>query len=84
MSLRAKTCPQRREMASATSGPGRCVSKGGLGRRPPLARVRVAVRLRPFMDGETEAKELPCVRAIDSCSLEVANWKKYQETLKYQ
>ncbi|XP_021022689.1 kinesin-like protein KIF22 isoform X2 [Mus caroli] len=84
MSLRAKTGPQRREMASATSGPGRCVSKGGLGRRPPLARVRVAVRLRPFMDGETEAKELPCVRAIDSCSLEVANWKKYQETLKYQ
>ena len=37
-----------------------------------------------FVDEETEAKEHPCVRAIDSCSLEVANWRKYQETIKYQ
>ncbi|XP_052054536.1 kinesin-like protein KIF22 isoform X2 [Apodemus sylvaticus] len=84
MSVSAKTRLRRREMASATSGPGRCVNKGGLGRRPTLARVRVAVRLRPFMDAETEAKEPSCVRAVDSCSLEVANWRKYQETLKYQ
>ncbi|XP_031244228.1 kinesin-like protein KIF22 [Mastomys coucha] len=83
MSVRAKIRLQRRKMASATSGPGRCVSKGRLSRRPSLARVRVAVRLRPFMDGETEEKEPPCVRAIDSCSLEVANWRK-SETLKYQ
>ncbi|EDM17322.1 kinesin family member 22, isoform CRA_c [Rattus norvegicus] len=81
MNVRAKKKPQQREMASASSGPSRSLSKGGVSRRPPLARVRVAVRLRPFMD---EAKEPPCVRGIDSCSLEVANWRKYQETLKYQ
>ncbi|OBS63476.1 hypothetical protein A6R68_08030 [Neotoma lepida] len=36
------------------------------------------------MDEATRANEAPCVRGIDSCSLEVANWRKYQETLKYQ
>uniref|UniRef100_A0A8C6QHU4 Kinesin-like protein n=1 Tax=Nannospalax galili TaxID=1026970 RepID=A0A8C6QHU4_NANGA len=58
--------------------------KVGTGRRPPPARVRVAVRLRPFVDGAAGANEPPCVRGIDSCSLEVANWRNYQETLKYQ
>lgn len=71
-------------MAAATSGAGRCLSKVGASRRPPPARVRVAVRLRPFMDEATKASEPSCVRGIDSCSLEVANWRKYQETLKYQ
>lgn len=72
-------------MAAATSGAGRCrLSKVGAGRRPPPARVRVAVRLRPFVDGAAAASEPPCVRGIDSCSLEVANWRNYQETLKYQ
>ncbi|CAO2583344.1 Kinesin-like protein KIF22 [Lemmus lemmus] len=65
-------------------GAGRCLSKVGASRRPPPARVRVAVRLRPFMDEATKASEPSCVRGIDSCSLEVANWRKYQETLKYQ
>uniref|UniRef100_A0A8C2VL47 Kinesin-like protein n=1 Tax=Chinchilla lanigera TaxID=34839 RepID=A0A8C2VL47_CHILA len=74
-----------RQMATATSGAGRCrLSKVGAGRRPPPARVRVAVRLRPFLDETAGASEPPCVRAIDSCSLEVANWRNYQETLKYQ
>ncbi|CAO2583345.1 Kinesin-like protein KIF22 [Lemmus lemmus] len=80
----AKARPRRREMAGATSGAGRCLSKVGASRRPPPARVRVAVRLRPFMDEATKASEPSCVRGIDSCSLEVANWRKYQETLKYQ
>ncbi|XP_075828422.1 kinesin-like protein KIF22 [Microtus pennsylvanicus] len=84
MDAGAKARPRRREMAAATSGAGRCLSKGGASRRPPPARVRVAVRLRPFMDEETKASEPSCVRGVDSCSLEVANWKKYQETLKYQ
>nr|XP_040133045.1 kinesin-like protein KIF22 isoform X2 [Ictidomys tridecemlineatus] len=82
---------RRREMAAATSGiqtrqgAGRCrLSKMGSGRRPPPARVRVAVRLRPFVDGTSGTSESPCVRGIDSCSLEVANWRNYQETLKYQ
>ncbi|XP_036036372.1 kinesin-like protein KIF22 [Onychomys torridus] len=84
MNIEAKARPRRRKMAAATSGAGRCLSKGGSSRRPPPARVRVAVRLRPFMDEATRATEVPCVRGIDSCSLEVANWRKYQETLKYQ
>uniref|UniRef100_A0A8C5P4K7 Kinesin-like protein n=2 Tax=Jaculus jaculus TaxID=51337 RepID=A0A8C5P4K7_JACJA len=76
---------RRREMAATTSGAGRCrLSKVGAGRRPPPARVRVAVRLRPFVDGAAGTSEPPCVRGIDSCSLEVANWRNYQETLKYQ
>ncbi|XP_040828966.1 kinesin-like protein KIF22 isoform X2 [Ochotona curzoniae] len=66
-------------------GAGRCrLSKMGTGRRPPPARVRVAVRLRPFVDGTAGANDPPCVRGLDSCSLEVANWRNYQETLKYQ
>ncbi|XP_023577461.1 kinesin-like protein KIF22 isoform X1 [Octodon degus] len=66
-------------------GAGRChLSKIGTGRRPPPARVRVAVRLRPFLDETAGTSEPSCVRAIDSCSLEVANWRNYQETLKYQ
>ncbi|XP_059122578.1 kinesin-like protein KIF22 [Peromyscus eremicus] len=84
MNIEAKARPRRREMAAATSGASRCLSKVGPSRRPPPARVRVAVRLRPFMDEATRANEAPCVRGIDSCSLEVANWRKYQETLKYQ
>ncbi|XP_055994812.1 kinesin-like protein KIF22 [Sorex fumeus] len=74
----------RREMAAAASGAGRCrLSKAGAGRRPPPARVRVAVRLRPFVDGPAGTSEPPCVRGLDSCSLEVANWRNHQETLKY-
>ncbi|XP_004479409.1 kinesin-like protein KIF22 isoform X1 [Dasypus novemcinctus] len=76
---------RRRDMAAAASGAGRCrLSKVGAGRRPPPARVRVAVRLRPFVDGTTEANDAPCVRGLDSCSLEIANWRNHQETLKYQ
>ncbi|XP_007107441.1 kinesin-like protein KIF22 isoform X2 [Physeter macrocephalus] len=75
----------RREMAAATSGAGRCrLSKVGAGRRPPPARVRVAVRLRPFVDGAAGENDTPCVRGLDSCSLEIANWRNHQETLKYQ
>uniref|UniRef100_A0A2K5ET68 Kinesin-like protein KIF22 n=1 Tax=Aotus nancymaae TaxID=37293 RepID=A0A2K5ET68_AOTNA len=79
--------PRRREMlaATATSGAGRCrLSKIGASRRPPPARVRVAVRLRPFVDRTAGTSDPPCVRGMDSCSLEIANWRNHQETLKYQ
>ncbi|XP_006148237.1 kinesin-like protein KIF22 [Tupaia chinensis] len=77
--------PRRREMAATVSGAGRCrLSKVGTGRRPPPARVRVAVRLRPFVDETAGASDPPCVRGMDSCSLEIANWRNHQETLKYQ
>ncbi|KAM8779659.1 kinesin-like protein KIF22 [Rhynchonycteris naso] len=76
---------RRREMAAAISGAGRCrLSKVGAARRPPPARVRVAVRLRPFVGGTAGANGAPCVRGLDNCSLEIANWKNHQETLKYQ
>lgn len=76
---------RRREMAAVTSGAGRCrLSKVGAARRLPPARVRVAVRLRPFVDGTAGADDTLCVRGLDSCSLEIANWRNHQETLKYQ
>ncbi|KAM4829580.1 kinesin-like protein KIF22 [Thomomys bottae] len=76
---------RRREMAAATSGATRCrLNKMGTGRHPPPARVRVAVRLRPFVEEAAGSSEPPCVRGLDSCSLEVANWRNCQETLKYQ
>lgn len=66
-------------------GAGRCrLSKVGAVRRPPPARVRVAVRLRPFVDETSGANDTPCVRGLDSYSLEIANWRNHQETLKYQ
>lgn len=43
----------------------------------------MAVRLRPFVNESAGASELPCVRGLDSRSLEVANWRNHQETLKY-
>ncbi|XP_003282027.2 kinesin-like protein KIF22 isoform X2 [Nomascus leucogenys] len=89
MAAGGSTQQRRREMAAAsaaaTSGAGRCrLSKIGASRRPPPARVRVAVRLRPFVDGTAGASDSPCVRGMDSCSLEIANWRNHQETLKYQ
>ncbi|XP_025226653.1 kinesin-like protein KIF22 isoform X1 [Macaca nemestrina] len=91
MSAGVSTQQRQREMAAAvaaaaaTSGAGRCrLSKIGASRRPPPARVRVAVRLRPFVDGTAGASDPPCVRGMDSCSLEIANWRNHQETLKYQ
>lgn len=41
------------------------------------------MRLRPFVNESAGASELPCVRGLDSRSLEVANWRNHQETLKY-
>ncbi|PNJ33488.1 KIF22 isoform 5 [Pongo abelii] len=89
MAAEGSTQQRRRVMAAAsaasTSGAGRCrLSKIGASRRPPPARVRVAVRLRPFVDGTAGASDPPCVRGMDSCSLEIANWRNHQETLKYQ
>ncbi|XP_049644090.1 kinesin-like protein KIF22 [Suncus etruscus] len=76
--------PPLRQASRLIERAGRCrLSKVGAGRRPLPARVRVAVRLRPFVNESAGASELPCVRGLDSCSLEVANWRNHQETLKY-
>ncbi|XP_060137657.1 kinesin-like protein KIF22 isoform X3 [Zootoca vivipara] len=47
------------------------------------ARVRVCVRLRPSV-GTGEGKEAPCVRGVDSCSLEILNVRNNMETMKYK
>ncbi|XP_061666112.1 kinesin-like protein KIF22 [Syngnathoides biaculeatus] len=56
------------------------VTDGG---RKKASRVRVAVRLRPFMDEQDEKGEGPCVRGLDSQALEIVNWRNATETLKY-
>uniref|UniRef100_A0A8D0H3R0 Kinesin-like protein n=1 Tax=Sphenodon punctatus TaxID=8508 RepID=A0A8D0H3R0_SPHPU len=47
------------------------------------ARVRVCVRLRPGV-GSGEGQDAPCVRGLDSRSLEIVNWRNQMETMKYQ
>lgn len=57
------------------------VSDGG-GKKTSM--VRVAVRLRPYMDKQDEKSEGPCVRGLDSQNLEIVNWRNATETVKYQ
>lgn len=47
------------------------------------ARVRVAVRLRPYMGKLDEKSEGPCVRGLDAQNLEIINWRNATETVKY-
>lgn len=56
------------------------VSDGG---SKKVSRVRVAVRLRPYMTKTDEKNEGPCVRGIDSQNLEIINWRNATETVKY-
>ncbi|XP_056157646.1 kinesin-like protein KIF22 [Lampris incognitus] len=44
------------------------------------SRVRVAVRLRPYMEDKGEGH---CVRGLDSQNLEIINWRNATETVKY-
>ncbi|KAM9837305.1 kinesin-like protein KIF22 isoform 1-T2 [Aulostomus maculatus] len=56
------------------------VSDGG---NRKTSRVRVAVRLRPYMTKQDEKGEGPCVRGLDSQNLEIINWRNATETVKY-
>lgn len=56
------------------------VSDGG---NKKTSRVRVAVRLRPYMSKQDEKGEGPCVRGLDSQNLEIINWRNATETVKY-
>ncbi|KAK6467855.1 kinesin-like protein KIF22 [Huso huso] len=47
-------------------------------------RVRVSVRLRPYISREDEGKEGPCVRGTGDRSLEILNWRNSMETMSYQ
>ncbi|XP_051958306.1 kinesin-like protein KIF22 [Xyrauchen texanus] len=48
------------------------------------SRVRVAVRLRPYMDKQDEKGEGSCVRGLGPQKLEIINWRNATETLQYQ
>lgn len=48
------------------------------------ARVRVAVRLRPYMDKQDEKCEGACVRGLGPQTLEIVNWRNATESLQYQ
>ncbi|KAJ7984469.1 hypothetical protein DPEC_G00355150 [Dallia pectoralis] len=48
------------------------------------SRVRVAVRLRPYMEKQDDKGEGACVRGLDSQTLEIINWRNATETLQYQ
>ncbi|KAK5607166.1 Kinesin-like protein kif22 [Crenichthys baileyi] len=56
------------------------VSDGG---SKKTSRVRVAVRLRPYVSRQDEKGEGPCVRGLDSQNLEIINWRNATETVKY-
>ncbi|KAG7492233.1 hypothetical protein MATL_G00011630 [Megalops atlanticus] len=58
-----------------------CDAAGGSKR---TSRVRVAVRLRPYMEKQDDKGEGPCVRGLGSQSLEIINWRNSTETLQYQ
>ncbi|XP_068099907.1 kinesin-like protein KIF22 [Hyperolius riggenbachi] len=53
----------------------------GHGKKASTARVRVAVRLRPYME---KNEDKVCVRGLDSQSLEIINWRNQMETMQYQ
>ncbi|XP_062859523.1 kinesin-like protein KIF22 isoform X2 [Trichomycterus rosablanca] len=58
------------------------VNDSSASKRP--SRVRVAVRLRPYVDKQDEKAEGPCVRGLGPQSLEIINWRNATETLQYQ
>ncbi|KAF0025387.1 hypothetical protein F2P81_022268 [Scophthalmus maximus] len=47
------------------------------------SRVRVAVRLRPYVGKQDERSEGPCVKGLDAQNLEIINWRNATETVKY-
>ncbi|KAM4025835.1 kinesin-like protein KIF22 isoform 2-T2 [Anomaloglossus baeobatrachus] len=53
----------------------------GVNKKPSPSRVRVSVRLRPYME---KAEEKACVRGLDSQSLVIVNWRNQLETMQYQ
>lgn len=53
------------------------------GANKKTSRVRVAVRLRPYMCKQDEKDEGPCVRGLDSQNLEIVNWRNATESVKY-
>ncbi|XP_073403445.1 kinesin-like protein KIF22 isoform X2 [Dendrobates tinctorius] len=53
----------------------------GVNKKPSPSRVRVSVRLRPYME---KAEDRACVRGLDAQSLEIVNYRNQLETMQYQ
>ncbi|XP_069100188.1 kinesin-like protein KIF22 [Pleurodeles waltl] len=53
-------------------------------KRSAPARVKVGVRLRPYMNLEESKQQRPCVRGLNDQSLEIVNWRNQLETMQYQ
>ncbi|XP_033975348.1 kinesin-like protein KIF22 isoform X2 [Trematomus bernacchii] len=53
------------------------------GANKKVSRVRVVVRLRPYMGTHDEKDEGSCVRGLDSKNLEIINMRNATETVKY-
>ncbi|XP_059499238.1 kinesin-like protein KIF22 isoform X1 [Stegostoma tigrinum] len=45
--------------------------------------VQVVVRLRPYQATEDDQQQGPCVRGLDTRSLEIVNWRSRMETMQY-
>ncbi|XP_058868230.1 kinesin-like protein KIF22 [Acipenser ruthenus] len=63
------------------------LAEAGLVKKPShsaATRVRVSVRLRPYMSRDDEGKEGLCVRGTGNQSLEILNWRNTMETMSYQ
>ncbi|KAK1151976.1 kinesin-like protein KIF22 [Acipenser oxyrinchus oxyrinchus] len=63
------------------------LAEAGLVKKPSHSastRVRVSVRLRPYMSRDDEGKEGLCVRGTGNQSLEILNWRNTMETMSYQ
>ncbi|XP_073504877.1 kinesin-like protein KIF22 isoform X2 [Phyllobates terribilis] len=53
----------------------------GVNKKPSPSRVRVSVRLRPYMEKQ---EDRACVRGLDSQSLVIVNSRNLMETMQYQ
>uniref|UniRef100_UPI00398F1CDE kinesin-like protein KIF22 isoform X1 n=1 Tax=Pristiophorus japonicus TaxID=55135 RepID=UPI00398F1CDE len=52
-------------------------------KKPSHGQVQVAVRLRPYLAGESGEQRGACVRGIDARTLEIMNWRNRSETMQY-
>ncbi|XP_067884608.1 kinesin-like protein KIF22 [Heterodontus francisci] len=52
-------------------------------KKPTHDQVQVVVRLRPYLPSEDDKRQGPCVRGIDTRTLEIVNWRNRSESMQY-
>ncbi|XP_072889615.1 kinesin-like protein KIF22 [Hemitrygon akajei] len=57
--------------------------EGRPGRKAPTRQVQVVVRLRPCLGDAQGEQQQPCVRGVDTQTLEILNWRNRAETMQY-